>query len=104
VAVKALRAGERAEVQKPELGIGPRATTTETMALLNEALLKSREVWIGYADKSGMTTERIVEPLSITAGFLTAFDVRNSEVNTFTISRITGAAYVNDSVQEGSAS
>jgi predicted DNA-binding transcriptional regulator YafY len=103
VAVKALRAGERVEEQKPSSGLGPRATTTETMTLLNEALLKQREVWIGYADKSGMTTERIVEPLSITAGFLTAFDVRNSEVHTFTISRITGAAYVQDSV-EGSAS
>ena len=103
VAVKALRAGERVEEQKPESGFGPRATTTETMALLNEALLKQREVWIGYADKSGMTTERIVEPLSITAGFLTAFDVRNSEVHTFTISRITGAAYVQNS-SEGSAS
>jgi Helicase conserved C-terminal domain len=103
VAVKALRAGERVEEHKPESGLGPRATSTETMALLNEALLKQREVWIGYADKSGMTTERIVEPLSITAGFLTAFDVRNSEVHTFTISRITGATYVEDSV-EGSAS
>jgi hypothetical protein len=102
VAVKALRAGERVEEHKPESGLGPRATTTETMALLNEALVKQREVWIGYADKSGMTTERIVEPLSITAGFLTAFDVRNSEVHTFTISRITGAAYVQNSV-EGSA-
>jgi predicted DNA-binding transcriptional regulator YafY len=72
------------------------------MSLLNDALAKQLEVWIGYADKGGMTTERIVEPLSISGGFLSAFDVRSNEVRTFTIARITGVELMK-ATKEGSA-
>jgi hypothetical protein len=99
-AVKALRAGERADKAKPALGDGPKTTTAETLALLNDALGKQLEVWIGYADKGGMTTERVIEPLSISGGFLSAFDVRSNEVRTFTIARITGVELMQE---EGSA-
>ena len=99
-AVKALRAGERADKAKPAQSGGPKTTTSETMSLLNNALEKQLEVWIGYADKGGMTTERIVEPLSISGGFLSAFDVRSNEVKTFTIARITGVELMK---KEGSA-
>jgi predicted DNA-binding transcriptional regulator YafY len=99
-AVKALRAGERADKAKPESGTGPKTTTAETMSLLNEALATQLEVWIGYADKGGMTTERVIEPLSISGGFLSAFDVRSNEVRTFTIARITGVELMK---KEGSA-
>ncbi len=95
-AVKALRAGERADKAKPEAGSGPKTTTAQTMSLLNDALAKNLEVWIGYADKGGMTTERVVEPLSISGGFLSAFDVRSNEVRTFTIARITGVELVDE--------
>ena len=101
-AVKALRAGERADKAKPVSGNGPKTTTAETMSLLNDALAKQLEVWIGYADKGGMTTERIVEPLSISGGFLSAFDVRSNEVRTFTIARITGVELMKTK-KEGSA-
>jgi hypothetical protein len=99
-AVKALRAGERADKAKPALGDGPKTTTAETLALLNDALSKQLEVWIGYADKGGITTERVIEPLSISGGFLSAFDVRSNEVRTFTIARITGVELMQE---EGSA-
>ena len=102
-AVKALRAGERVDSSKPASATGPRTTTSQTLALLNDALAKGKEVWIGYADKGGMTSERIVEPLTITGGFLTAFDVRTNEVRTFTIARITGAALEETFTEEGSA-
>lgn len=102
-AVKALRAGERADSSKAASTNGPRTTTAATLALLNDALIKGKEVWIGYADKGGMTSERIVEPLTITGGFLTAFDVRTNEVRTFTIARITGAALEETFTEEGSA-
>ena len=99
-AVKALRAGERADKAKPTLGNGPKTTTADTLALLNDALKKQVEVWIGYADKGGLTTERIIEPLSISGGFLSAFDVKSNEVKTFTIARITGVELMK---KEGSA-
>ena len=99
-AVKALRAGERVEETKSS-GETPRTSTADTLTLLNEAMDSQREVWIGYADPRGITSERIIEPLTISSGFLTAFDLRSNEVKTFTIARITGAQYVQP---EGSSS
>ena len=104
-ALKAIRAGERTgEVKSssPHQQM-PRMSTVETMNVLNQALLQGYELWIGYADKGGNTSERIIEPLSLTAGFLTAFDTRSGEVRTFTISRITGAEQIVDPAQEGTA-
>jgi predicted DNA-binding transcriptional regulator YafY len=74
-------------------GASPRLATSTTVALLREAVATGRPLWIGYADKSGMAKEYTVEPLTLTAGFLTAFDAGSSEVRTYTISRITGAQY-----------
>ena len=39
-----------------------------------------------------MTTERVVEPLRLEGGFLTAYDLRSAEVRTFTVARITAVA------------
>ena len=64
----------------------------ETMAELRLALDTQRPVWIGYADSTGTTTERVVEPLRLDGGFLTAYDLRTAEVRTFTVARITGVA------------
>ena len=35
---------------------------------------------MGYADKGGLAREFTVEPLTLTAGFLTAFDTASHEV------------------------
>jgi predicted DNA-binding transcriptional regulator YafY len=66
------------------------------MAELREALDRQRAVWIGYADATGTATERVVEPLRLDGGFLTAYDLRTAEVRTFTVARITGVAAVAD--------
>jgi hypothetical protein len=100
-AVRALRAGDNsagsrtAETPQP-LGSGrlPRSSTAETIEALREALEASRALWIGYADNSGTTTERVVEPIKLDSGFLTAYDLRTAEVRTFTVARITGVAPV----------
>lgn len=102
-AVRAMKSGEQVQEQKHQSVGTPRMSSSETLQMLNDALNQNLAVWIGYADKSGVTSERIVEPLSITGGFLTGMDLRSSEVRTFTISRITGAEFV-QSEQEGNAS
>jgi predicted DNA-binding transcriptional regulator YafY len=78
------------------LGSGrlPRSSTAETIEALREALEASRPLWIGYADNSGTMTERVVEPIKLDSGFLTAYDLRSAEVRTFTVARITGVAPV----------
>jgi hypothetical protein len=102
-AVRALRAGETAAAHRPPAlpdGAGsgrlPRSSTSETMAELRTALDAQKPVWIGYADATGTTTERVVEPLRLDGGFLTAYDLRTAEVRTFTVARITGVAAVAD--------
>ena len=102
-AVRALRAGETAAANRPSpmpdgSGSGrlPRSSTAETMAELRTALDGQKPVWIGYADSTGTTTERVVEPLRLDGGFLTAYDLRTAEVRTFTVARITGVAAVAD--------
>ncbi len=102
-AIKALRAGERVDAVRADTVVTPRTSSSETIAFLNKALAEQKDVWIGYADKGGITTERIVEPLSITGGFLTAFDIRSNEVRTFTIARITGAEFADQVITEGRA-
>ncbi len=102
-AVRALRAGETAAAHRPPAlpegnGSGrlPRSSTSETIAELRTALDAQKPVWIGYADSAGITTERVVEPLRLEGGFLTAYDLRTAEVRTFTVARITGVAAVAD--------
>ena len=102
-AVRALRAGETAADNRPPSmpegkGSGrlPRSTTGETMTALRTALDATRAVWIGYADSTGTTTERVVEPLRLEGGFLTAYDLRSAEVRTFTVARSSGVAAVAD--------
>ncbi|MFC6236609.1 helicase-associated domain-containing protein [Longivirga aurantiaca] len=102
-AVRALRAGETAAAHRPPAmpesgGSGrlPRSTTSETMAELRGALDRQKAIWIGYADSTGTATERVVEPLRLDGGFLTAYDLRTAEVRTFTVARITGVAAVAD--------
>jgi predicted DNA-binding transcriptional regulator YafY len=47
-------------------------------------------VWIGYVDNHGSTVERVVDPVKVEGGRLTAFDHRTEEVRTFAVHRITG--------------
>jgi hypothetical protein len=102
-AVRALRAGETAAAHRPPplpdgTGSGrlPRSSTGEAIGALRTALDAQKPVWIGYADSTGTTTERVVEPLKLDGGFLTAYDLRTAEVRTFTVARITGVAAVAD--------
>lgn len=103
-AIKSVRAGERAtQVNETNQPSSLKTSTKETLEILNQALQMSCEIWISYSDKGGLTTARIIEPLTISGGFLTAFDTRTSEVKTFTISRISGAQFLDENT-EGEAS
>ena len=46
---------------------------------------------IGYAESSGLTSERSIEPIRLASGRLTAYDHSDDTVRTFAVSRITGA-------------
>jgi hypothetical protein len=87
--VAAVRAGDRAAAQRPARG--PATSPADVMAVLREAVESRREVWIGYLDNHGTSTERIVRPVEVGAGQLSAYDERSDEVRSFAIHRITQA-------------
>jgi hypothetical protein len=102
-AVRALRAGDRAAslprgpTVGPALGgVLPRTPPAETLTLLRGALEAERAVWIGYVDPDGGVSERVVDPVRLSGGSLTAFDHRTGELRTFPVHRITGAALIDE--------
>ena len=102
-AVRALRAGDRATtaprgpVVGPALGgVLPRTPAAQTLALLRDALADERPLWIGYVDSDGGVSERVIDPVRLSGGSLTAFDHRTGELRTFPVHRITGAATIDE--------
>jgi predicted DNA-binding transcriptional regulator YafY len=63
-------------------------TPASALAVLREALEAGRSVWIGYVDNHGTTQERVVDPVRVEAGWLSAYDHRSDEVRSFAIHRI----------------
>lgn len=59
------------------------------MAALREAVETRTTVLIGYVDSSGRTTERLVDPIRVEGGSLTALDHRSDDERTFAVHRIT---------------
>jgi hypothetical protein len=87
--VAAVRAGDRAAATRPSRG--PATRPADVMALLRDAIESRREVWVGYLDNHGTSSERIVRPVEVGGGQLSAYDERSGEVRTFAIHRITQA-------------
>ena len=59
---------------------------------LREAADAQEPVWVAYMDQAGTRTERVVEPLRVDAGWLTAFDHRTQRVQRFAVHRIVQVA------------
>jgi hypothetical protein len=87
--VAAVRAGDRAAAERPSRS--PATTPADVMAVLRDAVEFRREVWIGYLDNHGTSSERIVRPVEVGGGQLSAYDERTDEVRSFAIHRITQA-------------
>jgi hypothetical protein len=82
----AIRAGDRAASLRPSGGgsQGPSAA----LAALRAAVEDRRLVLIGYVDNDGATTERVVAPIRVDGGWLTAYDQRADDHRSFAVHRI----------------
>ncbi len=88
--VTALRAGDLAAATRPApalLAAEP-PTPASTLAALHEAVESGQSVWIGYVDNHGTTLERVVDPVKVDAGWLSAYDHRTEDVRSFAVHRI----------------
>ena len=88
-AVKTIRAGERSRKVEP---IVAGTSSNETLALINQYISEGKTLMISYADNNGGVSNRIIDPISISLGTLTARDEANGEIVQFRIPRINGVA------------
>jgi hypothetical protein len=86
--VTAIRAGDRAASARPATS-GTPLTPSGALAALREAMEAEATVLIGYVDNQGVSSERVIDPLSIEGGSLTAHDHRADDVRAFAVHRIT---------------
>ena len=90
--VAAIRAGDRAVSERP--GNRPALTPSDSMTALRQAVAARTSVLIAYVDNHGASTERIIDPLGLEGGRLTALDHRSEEIRTFAVHRITSVTPV----------
>lgn len=59
------------------------------VAQLQEAAVQQTSVVIGYVDPAGVATQRVVDPVNVRGGQLTAYDPASGRVREFAIHRVT---------------
>ncbi|MET7784472.1 helicase C-terminal domain-containing protein [Streptomyces mirabilis] len=103
-AVRAIRAGDlasttpRKDTQAPTPGNGelPRTSSAETLATMQAAVMTGEAVWIGYVNAEGAASQRVIAPIRVEGGFVTAYDHTADEVRTYPLHRVTGVAELAD--------
>ncbi|MET9731321.1 helicase C-terminal domain-containing protein [Streptomyces sp. NPDC006458] len=103
-AIRAIRAGDlastapRKPVDSAPLAAGelPRTSSAETLATMQAAVLTGQSLWIGYVNAEGTASQRVIAPVRVEGGFVTAYDHTADEVRTYPLHRITGVAELAD--------
>ncbi|MFC4471874.1 helicase C-terminal domain-containing protein [Streptomyces xiangluensis] len=102
-AIRAIRAGDLASTAPRKAaaapaanGSLPRTTSAETLATVQAAVLTGEPLWIGYVNAEGSASQRLIAPIRVEGGFVTAYDHTADEVRTYPLHRITGVAELAD--------
>ncbi|MCG7523577.1 WYL domain-containing protein, partial [Streptomyces sp. OfavH-34-F] len=100
-AVRAIRAGDtaatvahapKADAPGTPPGALPRTTPAETLVTVQAAAMTGSAVWIGYVNAEGAASQRVIAPVRVEGGFVTAYDHTADELRTYPLHRITGVA------------
>ncbi|MGX1560479.1 helicase-associated domain-containing protein [Streptomyces sp. NPDC055506] len=102
-ALRAIRAGDLASTTPRKPGAAPavngelpRTGSAETLATVQAAVLTGEALWIGYVNAEGTASQRVIAPIRVEGGFVTAYDHTADEVRTYPLHRITGVAELAD--------
>ncbi|MGW0988014.1 helicase-associated domain-containing protein [Streptomyces sp. NPDC002486] len=102
-ALRAIRAGDLASTTPRKSGAAPaengelpRTGAAETLATVQAAVLTGEALWIGYVNADGAASQRVIAPIRVEGGFVTAYDHTADEVRTYPLHRITGVAELAD--------
>jgi hypothetical protein len=94
-AVAALRAGDAAAQVRPrQAGVPGSADPSRVLADLRTATEEGASVWLRYVDQHGGLSERVVDPIRVDAGWLTAHDHRADGTRSFAVHRISAVSTV----------
>jgi hypothetical protein len=77
-------------------GALPRTSAAETLATMQAAVLTGESLWIGYVNAEGAASQRVIAPVRVEGGFVTAYDHTADEVRTYPLHRVTGVAELED--------
>lgn len=94
------RAGAPRPVPSPPPSV-PALGPVSSMTLLRAAAERQGQVWVGISDPLGTVERRLLEPLSVEGGRLSAVDVARGTVRTVALHRVTGVASVAPGVENG---
>ncbi len=86
--VTAVRAGDQATASRPPDEALRRTTPVSALVQLRLAAESESSVWISYVDNDGSTMERVVDPVRVDGGWLTAYDHRTEGNRSFAVHRI----------------
>ncbi|WP_337662908.1 WYL domain-containing protein [Streptomyces sp. MNU103] len=86
------RRGSRSAGRRVGAGELPRTSAADTLAGLQAAVLTNDTLWIGYVNAEGGASQRVIAPIRVEGGFVTAYDHTADEVRTYPLHRITGVA------------
>ncbi|WP_406008263.1 helicase C-terminal domain-containing protein [Streptomyces sp. NBC_00637] len=104
-AIRAIRAGDLAATAPRKAtddaaplapGELPRTSSAETLATMQAAVLTGEALWVGYVNAEGTASQRVIAPVRVEGGFVTAYDHTADEVRTYPLHRITGVAELAD--------
>ncbi|MFG2307512.1 helicase-associated domain-containing protein [Streptomyces sp. NPDC048566] len=103
-AVRAIRAGDLASTAPRKAdpaasgpgGELPRTSAADTLATMQAAVLTGDALWIGYVNAEGSASQRVIAPIRVEGGFVTAYDHTADEVRTYPLHRVTGVAELAD--------
>ncbi|MDQ3733110.1 MAG: helicase C-terminal domain-containing protein [Actinomycetota bacterium] len=97
--VRRMRSGDSAARRERRTRVIPSipgVTTATILETLHRAIREDEGLWIGYVNADGQSSQRFVEPLTLSGGFLTAYDHRREAQRTFAVHRITSVTVAED--------
>lgn len=83
-AIRSLRAGDAAARVRPAAAVSPAGA----LSALRDAIERDASVVIAFTDNQGVVGERVVDPIAVEGGQLTARDRTADDVRTFAVHRI----------------
>ena len=90
--IEKVRAGDRIAADRPTGdGLIEPTAPAETIAILTNAAEAHTRTWISYVDHNGNASERVVEPVRVADGWLTAYEDATDQPRTYALHRISAA-------------